>query len=187
MSHFSEIKTEFSNLEALRNAVKALGFELQENGIVRGYGGNTTYAQYVIKLPDGYDLGFNYNPATKTFTAVGDFWNNHIEKYLGKGLSKLKAEYARQHIILTARRKGHMIIFQNEHTIKVRTPEGAVITFNIDEEGNYTTHVHGIRGQSCIELTKDYESGEVKRTMTAEFFERERSKIRLIDGSTLCG
>ena len=187
MSHFSQVQTEFTNLDALKEAVRALGFELQKGGIVRGYGGNKTTAQYVIKLPDGYDLGFNYDG--QKFTAVGDFWNNHIEKYMGKRLSKLKAEYARKHIILTARRKGHMVLFQSDHTIKVRTLEGAIITFTIDTDGSYTTHVQGLPGQSCTKLTEDYESGNVKRTYTSEYFERERTKVkhRIVDGSGLCG
>jgi hypothetical protein len=189
MSHFSQVETEFTNLEALKAAVKALGFELVENAEVRGWNGIKTRAQYVIKLPDGYDLGFNYNSATKTFTAVGDFYQDHIEKYMGKRLSKLKAEYVRQHIILTARRKGHMVLMANDHCVKVRTPDGATIVFSLDENGNYSTVVHGASGQNCLKLTEDYESGTVKRAFTTEYFERERGKtrIRVGDGSTFCG
>ena len=120
---------------------------------------------------------------------MGDFWNNHIEKYLGKNLSKLKTAYAKQHIILTARRQGHMVIFQNDYVVKVRTPDGAMISFTFDENGNYTTHVQGLPGTSCTKLTEPYESGQVKRAYTAEYFEKERTKVkqRVFDGSTLCG
>jgi len=188
MSHFSQVQTQITNIEALKAAVKALGFELQENAVVRGYGSQTTTAQLVIKLPGKYDCGFNYNQATKSYTAVADFYDNHVEKHLGKDLSKLKQEYARQHIILTARKKGHLVLFKNQHTIKVRTQEGAILTFNIDEQGNYTTKVQNVTGKQCTQLTQDYESGQVKRALTSDYFnEKTKIKQKIIDGNQLCG
>lgn len=46
-----------TDIEALQKAAKDLGLELQEKGQVRYYYG-TKEADYVLKLPGKYDLGF---------------------------------------------------------------------------------------------------------------------------------
>jgi len=185
VSHFSEIETEITDIQALREVVKAMGFELVENGVVRGWGSNKTTADYVIKLPDGYDVGFVRKG--NRYKAVADLWNNHVEKYMGKGLSRLKKEYARRFILRRAREKGYSVIKNNENYIELMTPEGATIKFSIDETGNYTVHVTGAPGGQCLNLTEPFETGRAKRAFTDEYY-RTNERIRVgVDGSNLCG
>ena len=59
MSQIIEVQPEerITDIEALKTAAKDLGLELQEKGQVRYYYG-TKEADYVLKLPGKYDLGF---------------------------------------------------------------------------------------------------------------------------------
>ena len=59
MSQIIEVKPQetINDVESLRVAAKDLGLQLQERGKVRFYSGERD-ADYVIKLPGKYDLGF---------------------------------------------------------------------------------------------------------------------------------
>lgn len=59
MSQIIEVQPEerITDIEALKSAAKDLGLELQEKGQVRYYYGAKS-ADYVLKLPGKYDLGF---------------------------------------------------------------------------------------------------------------------------------
>jgi hypothetical protein len=63
MSQIIEVKPEerITDIAALRSAAKDLGLELTEKGQVRYYFG-TKEADYVLKLPGRYDLGFVKQP-----------------------------------------------------------------------------------------------------------------------------
>ena len=63
MSQFITVKPEekIADLDALKAAAKDLGLELVEKGQVRYYSG-TKAADWVLKLPGKYDLGFVKQP-----------------------------------------------------------------------------------------------------------------------------
>lgn len=92
MSHITEVKTEFTSLDAVEAACRALELETQRNSIVRGYKGATFTAELVAKL-DHYDVGFVRSQDGK-ITIVSDQWgvNGFEERKLqglkneGKGL-----------------------------------------------------------------------------------------------------
>ena len=71
MSHFSTIKIQIKNGEILQQVLTELGYEVESNTQVRGYQGNKTNAEYVIRQKNGYDLGFRRN--SKTYELVADF------------------------------------------------------------------------------------------------------------------
>ncbi len=51
----------------------------------------------------------------------------------------------------------------------------ARVQFTIDNEGNYLTDTHGIKGQKCHSLDALFKAlGEVKATNNGEFYENEQ-------------
>jgi hypothetical protein len=58
MSHFTTIKVQIKNGELLHQVLEELGYQVECNVQVRGYRGDKTNAEYVIRQSNGYDLGF---------------------------------------------------------------------------------------------------------------------------------
>jgi hypothetical protein len=58
MSHFTTIKVQIKNGELLHQVLEELGYQVECNVQVRGYHGEKTNAEYVIRQSNGYDLGF---------------------------------------------------------------------------------------------------------------------------------
>ena len=58
MSHFTTIKTQIKYGVILKQVLQELGYQVETNTNVRGYQGNKTQAEYVIRQNNGYDLGF---------------------------------------------------------------------------------------------------------------------------------
>lgn len=126
MSHIDQVAIEIKSMDALKEACVALGLTLMT--------GQKTYAWYgtsvgdyplpegmtkadlgkcshAIKVPGAqYEVGVVQNKKTGHFGLVYDFWGTTqgepIMKRLGKGLEKLKAEYAAQAAIEQAQRRG---------------------------------------------------------------------------------
>ena len=59
MSHFTEIKTQIKDIEALRSACQELGLTLLQNAEARGYCENKTKGDYVVQLQGPYDIALN--------------------------------------------------------------------------------------------------------------------------------
>jgi hypothetical protein len=58
MSHFTEIKTQIKDIEALRSACQEMGLTLLQDTESRGYDVNRTKGDYVIKLKGPFDIVF---------------------------------------------------------------------------------------------------------------------------------
>ena len=96
MSHFTTIKVQIKQGEVLLDVLQELGYQVEQNTQVRGYMGDKTNAEYVIKQSNGYDLGFRKNG--EGYELVADFWgakinqqefvNNISQKYAHKTLMK---------------------------------------------------------------------------------------------------
>ncbi len=108
MSHFTEIKTQIKDIEALRAACEELGLPLLQNAEARGYYENKTKGDYVIKLNGPYDIALNQQP-DGTFGLTADLWNGHVEKEVGQGYGKLLQLYGVHKATSEARRKGHLV------------------------------------------------------------------------------
>ena len=78
MSHFTTIKIQIKNGEILHEILKELGYQVEQNTTVRGYGRDTTQAEYVIRQNNGYDLGFRRSG--EIYEIVSDFWGARINQ-----------------------------------------------------------------------------------------------------------
>ena len=105
MSHFTTIKTQIRDTEALRAACGELGLELLQNAEARGYYTQTTKGEYVIRLKGPYDIAVN-RQADGTYGLTTDWYNNHVEAEVGSNYGKLIQLYGVHKAIIEARKKG---------------------------------------------------------------------------------
>ena len=108
MSHFTTIKTQIKDIEALRSACKELGINLLKNAKARGYGSEVKHGDYVIQLKGPYDIAVDQQQ-DGTFGLTTDWWDGHVEKEVGKDYSKLLQLYAVHKASSEARKKGFFI------------------------------------------------------------------------------
>ena len=108
MSHFTTIKIQIKNGEILQQVLQELGYQVETNTHVRGYQGNTTQAEYVIRQNNGYDLGFRHQG--ESYEVVADFWGAKINQK--EFVNSISQNYA------------HKTLLQSVHSLG----------FNIEEE-----------------------------------------------------
>ena len=108
MSHFTTIKTQIKDIEALRSACQEMGLSLLQNAEARGYYENKTKGDYVIRLKGPYDIALNKQP-DGSFGLTADLWNGHVEQEVGQGYGKLLQLYGVHKATLEARKKGHLV------------------------------------------------------------------------------
>ncbi len=120
MSHFTEIKTQIKDIEALRQACQEMGLPLLQDAEARGYYENKTKGEYVIQLKGPYDVALNKQP-DGTFGLTADLWQGHVEKEVGEKYGKLLQLYGVHKATIEARKKGISVLRrqQNNGSIKL--------------------------------------------------------------------
>lgn len=113
MSHFTTIKTQIKDIEALRSACSELGLTMLPNTTARGYGQERRHGAFVIKLAGPYDIAVNPEP-NQTFGLTTDWWAGHVEKEVGKDYSKLLQLYGVHKASIEARKKGLSILRRSQ-------------------------------------------------------------------------
>ncbi|MEB3148406.1 MAG: DUF1257 domain-containing protein [Sphaerospermopsis sp.] len=102
MSHFTTIKVQIKNGDVLYQILQELGYQVELNSQVRGYMGNKTHAEYVIKQANGYDLGFRKN--AESYELVADFWGAKINQQ--EFINKISQKYAHRSLMETIQNEG---------------------------------------------------------------------------------
>ncbi len=105
MSHFTTITVEIKNGDLLKQALEELGYPVKQNTLVRGYLGNTTNAEYVIPMPNAYDLGFR--KVGDRYELIADMWGvaMNVEEFIGE----LNQQYATKTVLQSATQQGFAI------------------------------------------------------------------------------
>jgi Protein of unknown function (DUF1257) len=105
MSHFTTISIEIKNGDLLEQALQSLGYPVKRNALVRGYLGDTTTADYVIPMPNAYDIGFR--KVGDRYELIADMWGvaMNIEEFLGE----LNQQYATKTVLDSATQQGFAI------------------------------------------------------------------------------
>jgi hypothetical protein len=111
MSHFTTIKTQIKDPEALRTASGELGLMFLENADARGFGGTKRHGDYVIRLKGPFDIAVNRQP-DGAFGLTTDWWNGHVEQEVGKDYGRLLQLYGVHKASREARRKGLSVLRQ---------------------------------------------------------------------------
>jgi hypothetical protein len=102
MSHFTTIKVQIKQGEVLLQVLKELGYQVEHNTQVRGYMGDKTNAEYVIKQSNGYDLGFRKNG--EGYELVADFWGAEINQQ--EFVNNISQKYAHKTLMETIQTEG---------------------------------------------------------------------------------
>ena len=113
MSHFTEIKTQIKDIQALRAACRELNLPLLENAEARGYYENKIKGEFVIKLSGPYDIAVN-KQEDGTYGLTADLWQGHVEKEVGAGYGKLLQLYGVHKTMIEARKKNLSVLRQQK-------------------------------------------------------------------------
>ncbi len=108
MSHFTTIKTQIKDIEALRSACQEMGLPLLQNTEGRGYYENKIKGDYVIRLKGPYDVALN-KQSEGSYGLTADLWEGHVEQEVGQNYGKLLQLYGVHKAMQEARKKGHMV------------------------------------------------------------------------------
>lgn len=111
MSHFTTIKVQIKNGDILRQVLQELGYKVECNTMVRGYMGNKTKADYVVRQINGYDLGFRL--AGENYELVADFWGAQIDEQ--EFINAITQKYAHKSLMTTVQSQGFTI--EQEETL----------------------------------------------------------------------
>ena len=106
MSHFTTIKTQIRDLDALNDACVELGLELLPDAVCRGYGGITRQAPHVIKLAGPYDIAVEPTADNDGLGLTTDWWDGHVAKEVGTGYGRLLQSYGVHKTLREARARG---------------------------------------------------------------------------------
>jgi hypothetical protein len=82
--------------------LQELGYQVEQNTQVRGYMGDTTNAEYVIRQANGYDLGFRKNG--EGYELVADFWGAEINQQ--EFVNHISQRYAHKTLMGTIHTEG---------------------------------------------------------------------------------
>ncbi len=102
MSHFTSIKVQIKNGKILHQVLQELGYTIECNTQVRGYQGDMTNAEYVIRQQNGYDLGFRSN--RENYELVADFWGAGINQ--AEFVNSIMHKYAHKALMETVQKQG---------------------------------------------------------------------------------
>ena len=113
MSHFTTIKTQIKDVEALRSAINELGLQLLANTDARGYISNKTKGDYVIRLKGPYDIAVNQQP-DGTYGLTTDWWDGHVEREVGTNFGRLLQLYGVHKATAEAKKKGMSVLRRSQ-------------------------------------------------------------------------
>ncbi len=102
MSHFTTIKIQIKNGKILHQVLQELGYQVECNTKVRGFVGQKTDAEYVIKQKNGYDLGFRLNG--ESYEIVADFWGAKINQK--EFVNSISQKYAHKTLMQSVQEQG---------------------------------------------------------------------------------
>jgi Protein of unknown function (DUF1257) len=106
MSHFTTIKVQIKQGDILHQTLQELGYHVEKNAQVRGYQGDRTVADYVIRRSNGYDLGFRKD-GDEGYELVADFWGARINQQ--QFVNQVQQKYAHKMLMQTVAEQGYAI------------------------------------------------------------------------------
>lgn len=114
MSHFSHIKTQIRNLDALQTALGDLGIDWKSGPVpVRGYQGQTTEAAVAIAQDNGYDIGFRWNGQEYELVADLQYWQQPLT--VDRFLAQVSQRYAVHTVLSTSAAQGFQVSEQQQN------------------------------------------------------------------------
>jgi hypothetical protein len=125
VSHFTSIKTQIKDEQALRDACAEMGLQVLENAEARGYDTNRVRGDLVIRLKGPYDVALTRQP-DGTFGLATDWYDGHVEKEVGANYGRLLQLYGVHKASREARRRGYTVRRQALSDGRIRLTIGGV-------------------------------------------------------------
>lgn len=116
MSHFSTVKTELRDRQALVQALSDLGHTPAEGSrMVRGYRGQTIQADLAVSQASGADIGFRWDGKSGCYELVTDLdlWRQPVP--VERFLAQLSQRYALCTILAASAEEGFQVTEQSVH------------------------------------------------------------------------
>ena len=104
MSHFSTIKTELHNLNAVAAGLRRLGIPCEMGGEIEDYYHAKQAVDIVAHLPGQRPVGFVRDAGTGIVNLVGDWWGGSTGRE--EFLAQLKGSYAREQVLESLEKQG---------------------------------------------------------------------------------
>jgi hypothetical protein len=119
MSHISKIELEVKDLGILSQACKKLGLEFIKGQRNYKWYGKEAQCDHAIKVPGAdYEIGVINNGGHYELNC--DFYDQSIEKVIGKRGGGLKQSYAVEKTRIEARKKGYSVVeIQTQNGIRL--------------------------------------------------------------------
>ncbi len=73
MSHFTQVTTKITSKEMLAACLKELGYDVEEQAVIKGYRAQETPVDIAVRMKQGYDIGFVLG-ADGTYSFVADWF-----------------------------------------------------------------------------------------------------------------
>ena len=134
MSHFTSVRTEIRDMEALKKALEAMNLRLEHNIPCRYYEG-APYRENVVRLPGPYDMALEMQ-ANGAYNISADLYRGHVEKTIGRRGCNLMKEYSIQKLRIEAQKLGYKVYSNGENNYKVVKPgEEGKLNVQFNEAG----------------------------------------------------
>lgn len=118
VSHFSRVKTEFKNRDALLRCLSEMGLSVEQDTTIRGYRGLQN-VDIAAKAKNGSEIGFLQN-SDGSFDMVADWWAKNgkgkekIIKELKDMAGRVQQEYARRIVLSQVQNEGFSVVEEKE-------------------------------------------------------------------------
>ena len=119
MSHFTTIKTQIKDIQALQAACQEMSLSLLANARARGYANETRNGDFVIKLNGPYDIAVNKQP-DGTYGLTTDWWQGHVENQVGPNFGRLLQLYGVHKAMIEARKQGCSVLRQPQRNGSIK-------------------------------------------------------------------
>lgn len=110
MSHFTQVATQIKNKEILLTCLRELGYQVEENALIKGYRGQETSVDIAVRMKQGYDIGFVLG-ADGTYSFVAD-WFGVQGTNEQEFTTKVQQQYALTTVMEQVRRQGFNVVEQ---------------------------------------------------------------------------
>ena len=104
MSHFTTVKTELRNLDALAAALRRAGYDCRPAGTVADFYGKKRKVDLVVNIPNQRTVGFVRNPQDGLLELVGDWYGGALGRE--QFLDSIKCSYAREQVMASLASQG---------------------------------------------------------------------------------
>ena len=121
MSHFTTIKTELRNLEAVEAALRRLDVEYERGGAIEDYFHNALKVDLVAHLPGQRAVGFARNATSGVIELVGDWYGGTTSRK--EFIASLTHHYAREQVLQSLEQQGVDLSRVKER----EEPDGSVV------------------------------------------------------------